>query len=260
VTPPMEPHHVEKAADEAKNLAAWAGYLTVLGTFLYGLWRYLLKQPAAWLWSKTVGEWWFLHVNRREEAKATKRREKEDRERERQLISGINTTLGNLKDEFGEFRTHQEKRMEDLSEGQSRGQNLMHTYWLSDHEARFVTDAQGNCLAINDAFRNLTGWTLDQLRGKGWKNLIPPDQLDEAEDWWKRIIEDQLSFAARDAVYVHALTGEHIPVHVTVRGVRGKTTIFQWAGSVIPAGTIPGQRMGECTIPPNCPIHKESAR
>lgn len=227
MTPPpihLDANTADDGAKTLKNLATNAGYLTAMGGFCLLVWK---KLGGRWVWQKTLGRWI-----------TTRRAAKEDRVRERELISGIHATVGELK----EGQELQNERLDDLSDGVTQLRNFQNATLMDAPDAHFTTNHMGHCTSVNKAYERLTGWTLADVQGFGWKNVIHPEELEETERWWSRIIRDQTHFAARDAVYIRP-DGTAVAVHVTVRGISGRYGITQWMGVAVMAGTLPDLRV-----------------
>tara|TARA_R110000868_G_scaffold39376_4_gene137090 strand:- start:4377 stop:10016 length:5640 start_codon:yes stop_codon:yes gene_type:complete len=75
----------------------------------------------------------------------------------------------------------------------------------------FVTDAQGNCEYINEAYEKMSGLSIGQATGKGWAAAIHPDDKDRVfEEWYAGVqtegpIRTEFRFQRPDGKIVWAI-------------------------------------------------------
>ena len=60
--------------------------------------------------------------------------------------------------------------------------------------ATWESDETGAAMSINRTFTELTGWTIDDIRGNDWKRIIHPDDLAAVEEAWNRTINERIVF------------------------------------------------------------------
>lgn len=60
----------------------------------------------------------------------------------------------------------------------------------------FLTDAEGNCLYVNDCWCQLTGLTSEQAVGSGWFQALHPDDHDRVLQAWRLAVEACSEFVA----------------------------------------------------------------
>lgn len=58
--------------------------------------------------------------------------------------------------------------------------------------ARWDADDKGHITNINRVLTKLTGWTLDDVAGNNWKNIIHPEDLEALEAAFNRTITDRV--------------------------------------------------------------------
>jgi len=72
---------------------------------------------------------------------------------------------------------------------------LQKAYMASSNEAIFITNNKGNYTWVSPNFQELVSRTCDQLRGKGWLNIIPRNKRSDVEaSWYKHAIKDERDF------------------------------------------------------------------
>nr|WP_242032555.1 diguanylate cyclase [Coleofasciculus sp. FACHB-64] len=60
----------------------------------------------------------------------------------------------------------------------------------------FHTDVEGNCLYVNERWRELAGLTLAEALGEGWTRALHPDDRDRVISEWKQAIIENRRFAS----------------------------------------------------------------
>jgi len=60
--------------------------------------------------------------------------------------------------------------------------------------ATWESDATGAAISMNRTFTELTGWTIEDIRGNDWKRIIHPDDLPAVEEAWNRTIKERTVF------------------------------------------------------------------
>ena len=121
-------------------------------------------------------------------------------------------------------------RIEDKVEGLGATQGAS----LNIHDvAVFKTNAKGAMLSSNREHQMMTGFSIEQLKGSGWINVIAPDQRTWVETRWKQCVAEQREFS-EDITYVrpdgktryrvHVAVFKEIDSHGRVRGYLGVVT------------------------------------
>lgn len=59
----------------------------------------------------------------------------------------------------------------------------------------FRTDAEGNCVYVNQKCSQMTGITFEEALGSGWSKALHPDDRDRIFSQWQRATQDHLHFA-----------------------------------------------------------------
>jgi PAS domain S-box-containing protein len=59
----------------------------------------------------------------------------------------------------------------------------------------FVTDAQGNCLHVNQMFHEITGYSDEAMRGKPWNTGVHPEDRERVLAQWQNALEQNHTFA-----------------------------------------------------------------
>ncbi|MFN7151066.1 MAG: PAS domain S-box protein [Microthrixaceae bacterium] len=95
----------------------------------------------------------------------------------------------------------------------------------------FITDADGQCLTVNDRWCELTGIDVELAQGDGWMAAVhPDDRADVISSWWastQRVGHFELSYRYRRP------DGTVQPIHCTARPVHDAAgSICMWVGSV----------------------------
>jgi diguanylate cyclase (GGDEF)-like protein/PAS domain S-box-containing protein len=96
----------------------------------------------------------------------------------------------------------------------------------------FVTDADGQCLMVNDRWCELTGIAAERARGDGWMAAVhPDDRADVISSWWastQHVGHFELRYRYRHP------DGTVQPIHCTACPVRDAAgSIRYWVGSVV---------------------------
>lgn len=60
--------------------------------------------------------------------------------------------------------------------------------------ARWDADTSGAITDVNRVLTKLTGWTLDDVAGNGWKNMIHPDDIERVEFAFTRTIKERIPY------------------------------------------------------------------
>jgi PAS domain S-box-containing protein len=58
----------------------------------------------------------------------------------------------------------------------------------------FLTDAEGNCIYVNQCWSEITGITAQEASGQGWVNALHPEDRDRVLTEWYRAAQNNLSF------------------------------------------------------------------
>jgi PAS domain S-box-containing protein len=77
-----------------------------------------------------------------------------------------------------------------LRESEQRYQTLAET----SPNGVYYTDANGDCLYINQTWVEITGLSLDRANGKGWGNALHPDDRDRVFEEWYQATQDGRPF------------------------------------------------------------------
>jgi PAS domain S-box-containing protein len=99
-------------------------------------------------------------------------------------------------------------------------------------------DPNGQCVKINRAYRELTGFDQDDLRGMNWVNVIHPEDRDDVMNEWRHTLRDQREFSMQ---FRHRRRGDReIVVLLEARPIIAKTggVVRGWFGTVT-EGEVP---------------------
>ena len=58
----------------------------------------------------------------------------------------------------------------------------------------FLTDADGNCEYVNEAYQNMTGYTANDAAGQGWANALHPDDRERVASGWAQTVSGNRPF------------------------------------------------------------------
>ena len=106
----------------------------------------------------------------------------------------------------------------------------------TDGRGYFKMDAQGMCLDVNAAYEKITGLSLPDALGDGWRGALHPDDRHRVESLWARAIIDKAQFGPTEYRFVAG--GEDRPVSVTALPIRDALgEVEGWVGVVIAQGT-----------------------
>jgi PAS domain S-box-containing protein len=101
------------------------------------------------------------------------------------------------------------------------------------NEAVFRTDAAGHVITNNRKHQNLTGFSMAQVEGDGWINVIHPDWRTRTHEKWHEAVSDGREFS-EDIMYISP-TGDEYMVHVNAFRERDATgKIRGYLGIVTP--------------------------
>jgi PAS domain S-box-containing protein len=88
--------------------------------------------------------------------------------------------------------TKQKKIEESLMKSEQRFVNLAQ----ASPVGIFNTDAQGNCLYVNDKWQKITGLTTEEAREKGWQKALYEEDREMILEKWYNCARNNLNFAA----------------------------------------------------------------
>ena len=60
----------------------------------------------------------------------------------------------------------------------------------------FLTDPNGDCLFVNEAWRHMAGLTAEQARGQGWSKALHPDDRDRVAREWAAAVRERRPFVS----------------------------------------------------------------
>jgi PAS domain S-box-containing protein len=101
------------------------------------------------------------------------------------------------------------------------------------NEAVFRTDAEGHVITNNRKHQNLTGFSMAQVEGDGWINVIHPNWRTKTHLKWHEAVSEGREFS-EDIMYV-TTAGEEYMVHVNAFRERDATgKIRGYLGIVTP--------------------------
>jgi PAS domain S-box-containing protein len=151
-----------------------------------------------------------------------------------------------LRDVLGELRPNGGNSLRDavtrLDQGLHVNTRILHVlHWkykrFSDvlGIATFETDVLGHWTAANATYLELTGLTLDEVLGDGWRAVVDKDELREVFREWDLCIVQGRDFH-RIITYVNYRTGQHRLVSVDAYVISGHDPhdIIGWVGYVEP--------------------------
>ena len=80
--------------------------------------------------------------------------------------------------------TERKETEEELKNSEEKFRTLI----TSSPSAMYMTDENGNCIYANPPWADMTGLTMDEIKGKGWVNGIhEEDRKKVEEDWYKTV-------------------------------------------------------------------------
>jgi two-component system NtrC family sensor kinase len=77
--------------------------------------------------------------------------------------------------------------------------------------ATFITDEQGGCVYVNQAYQTLVGRNYQELLGDGWKQILHHKDLFEVTRYWDESVSNEDSYDQHYRIVLP--TGRIIPVH-----------------------------------------------
>lgn len=95
------------------------------------------------------------------------------------------------------------------------------------------TDAKGKLTNVNRQYQRMMGYSLAEVLGEGWINVIHPDNRDKIVDNWKDAVEAEREFS-EDIKYLR-VDGTSFMAHANVyREIDDNGNIRGWLGVIIP--------------------------
>ena len=95
----------------------------------------------------------------------------------------------------------------------------------------FATDSKGYCTDVSTAYLQMTGMTLEELTGFGWKNAVAEEDMNRVSQLWNECVSEGRNFLA-EITYKNIITGERYDTVVDARVVRSKNVIIGWEGII----------------------------
>lgn len=145
-----------------------AAALTAIGICVAGIWKYIIKVG----WDSLVEVHGFLTV-----------------------LSDVAPTISKIAEEFRPNGGSTFRDALDRVEVQLAKNSNMATVLLQEApDAVFITDGDGNCTWVNDAYTQWTGLSVDQAFGKGWHQAIAREDRENVFDEWDRAVRERANF------------------------------------------------------------------
>ena len=158
----------------------------------------------------------------------------------REMQDQILATLHEIKDEMKPNGGNSLRdSLNRIEKRQERDGAFLKTQLNAHHKALFECDARGRCIWTNRPHVVLTGFSLEQMRGTGWINLVIPEDRDHVMAKWQHAVEDEREFD-ENVTYLTA-DGKPYIVHVNAYVIRHEETgeVLGFLGEVTPQVSIP---------------------
>jgi PAS domain S-box-containing protein len=127
-------------------------------------------------------------------------------------------------------------------------------------EAVFRTDPNGHVITNNRKHQNLTGFSMAQVEGDGWINVIHPDWRSKTHTKWHEAVSDGREFS-EDIMYVSP-QGDNYMVHVNAfreRDAKGKIRGYLGVVTPLVAESITCPHIGVCAAATAGHINEENS-
>ena len=95
----------------------------------------------------------------------------------------------------------------------------------------FATDSNGYCTDVSTAYLQMTGMTIDELTGYGWKNAVAEEDMSRVSQLWNECVREGRNFLT-EVTYKNIITGELTHTIVDARAVKSKDVIIGWEGII----------------------------
>lgn len=95
----------------------------------------------------------------------------------------------------------------------------------------FATDSRGFCIDVSTAYLQMTGMTVSELIGYGWKNAVVDEDKNRVSQLWNECVGEGRNFLCK-VDYKNIITGEVSKTIVDARVVLDRTEIIGWEGIV----------------------------
>ena len=153
------------------------------------------------------------------------------REMQENILESLNEIKEQMKPNGGNSIRDSLNRIERRQE---RDGAFLKTQLNAHHKALFECDASGRCVWTNRPHTHLTGFTLDQMRGMGWINLVAANEREAVMSKWMRAVNDKREFD--DNITYLAADGSRYLVHVNAYVIRHEETgeVLGFLGEVTP--------------------------
>jgi PAS domain S-box-containing protein len=166
-----------------------------------------------WAWGKTFG-----------------RKEVARKEFEKEMRDALALLLGEMRPNGGDSMRDAIDRIKDR---QNDFEAFLNAQLNIGNEAVFRTDPQGHVISNNRRHQHLTGFSMAQVEGDGWVNVIHPDWRTKTHAKWHSAVAEGREFS-EDIMYVNP-DGESYMVHVNAFRERdGEGRIRGYLGVVTP--------------------------
>jgi PAS domain S-box-containing protein len=95
-----------------------------------------------------------------------------------------------------------------------------HTAFADSHIGLVRVDAQGSVIEVNRAFREITGYNEQELRGRHLRDLIHPEDVPESLRLFNQLVSREIPSVVHEKRYVRK-DGTSVWARVSAAGVRG---------------------------------------
>ena len=164
----------------ASELHYWAGAGALILALL-ALWRRLhIRAGISWVWQKTGG---------RDHHK---------------IFGALDRLEQTLEDVLGPANGHGtiQDQLVGITHIAENSYAMNSARLKADPRAIFITDADGRVIGNSRKHTHMLGYSLEQLQGDGWINVIHPTMQDEIARKWERCIEKDIEFSGK-ILYQH---------------------------------------------------------
>jgi len=128
-----------------------------------------------------------------------------------------------------------QNQLHDIKEHLEDNTALTGAKMNADHQAMFITDADGKVIKNNRQHQILTGFSIEQLCGDGWVNVIHPDDRVMVHNKWEEAVSEEREFS--EVIRYITPSNETYNVRVEVyKQLDSKNRIRGYLGVVHPLG------------------------
>ena len=108
----------------------------------------------------------------------------------------------------------------------------------ADRQAMFICDAEGKVIQNNRRHQRLTGFSLSELLGDGWINVVHPEEREMVHDKWAEAVADRREFCEQIR-YVRPSGREYLVLVEVFRQIGQRGKVIGYLGVVTPLGDDP---------------------